>query len=76
MRTPKNTPIACLRQGLLRTRVDVDMRIRYLTGCIEENNLKDHANCKENRQMRREIRRLRRYYSWLTRRLKEVQWNE
>lgn len=76
MRAPKNIPITNLRQGLLRTRVDVDMRIRYLMGCIDENNLKDHANCKENRQMRCEICRLKRYYRWLTRRLKEVQWNE
>jgi hypothetical protein len=72
MRVPENINTADLRYGILCTRGEVIKRIEYLTECIEQNDLNGHANCKENRQMRREIRRLTRYGRWLGRLLKEV----
>lgn len=72
MRAPENIKTAELRYGILRTRGEVIERIKYLTECIEENDLNGHANCKENRQMQREIRQLRRYDRWLARLLKEA----
>lgn len=72
MRAPKNIKTAELRYGILCTRNEVIKRIQYLTECIEKNDLDGHANCKENRQMQREIRQLRRYDRWLVRLLKEA----
>ena len=72
MRTPKNISTPDLRFGILCTRGEVIKRIQYLTECIEQNDLNGHDNCKENRQMLREIRRLRRYYRWLGRLYKEA----
>ena len=72
MRAPKNIKTAELRFGIFYTRGEIVKRIQYLTECIEENDLNGHANCKENRQMLREIRQLRRYGRWLGRLLKEA----
>lgn len=72
MRTPKNIKTAELRYGILCTREEVIKRTQYLTECIEQNDVDGHANCKENRQMQREIRQLKRYERWLVRLLKEV----
>lgn len=72
MRAPKNISTTDLRHGILCTRTEVIKRTMYLTECIEENNLNGYTNCEENRQMRREIRRLNRYERWLVRLLKEV----
>lgn len=72
MRAPKNIDTGDLRTSILRTRWEVIERIQYLTECIDYNDLNGNADCKENRQMLREIRRLKRYYRWLARLLKEV----
>lgn len=72
MRAPENINTAELRYGILRTREEVIKRTQYLTECIEQNDVDGHANCKENRQMQREIRQLERYERWLVRLLKEV----
>lgn len=72
MRAPKNIKTAELRYGILCTRAEVIKRTQYLTECIEKNDLDGHPHCKENRQMLREIRQLRRYDRWLVRLLKEV----
>lgn len=72
MRAPENINTAELRYGILRTRGEVIERTQYLTECIEQNDLNGHPRCKENQQMLREIRQLRRYERWLVRLLKEV----
>ena len=72
MRAPKNIDTGDLRTSILRTQVEVIDRIQYLTECIDYNDLNDHADCKENRQMLREMRQLRRYNRWLARLLKEA----
>ena len=72
MRTPENIKTAGLRHGIICTRNEVIKRTMYLTECIEQNDLDGHPHCKENRQMLREIRQLRRYGHWLQRLLKEV----
>ena len=72
MRAPKNISTADLRYGILCTRGEVTKRIQYLTACIEKNDLNGHSHCKENRQMQREIRQLRRYDRWLVRLWEEV----
>lgn len=72
MRAPKNIKTAELRYSILSTRSEVIERIQYLTECIDYNDLNGHARCKENRQMRREIRQLIRYGRWLGRLWKEV----
>ena len=72
MRAPENIKTAELRCGILCVHREVIKRTMYLTECIEQNDLNGHAGCKENRQMRREIRRLNRYERWLVRLLKEV----
>ena len=66
MRTPNNISTVDLSYGILCTKGEVIRRIQYLNECIEQNDLNGHANCKENRQMCREIRQLRRYRRWLT----------
>lgn len=72
MRAPENISTADLRFGILCTRVEIVKRVQYLTECIEQNDINGHPRCKENRQMRREIRQLKRYERWLRRFLKEV----
>ena len=72
MRAPENIKTAELRHGILCTRTEVIKRTMYLTECIEQNELNGHPHCKENRQILREIRQLRRYERWLVRLLKEV----
>ena len=72
MRAPKNIKTAELRYGILCTRAEVIERIQYLTECIEQNDLNGHPRCKENREMLREIRQLRRYDRWLVRILMEA----
>lgn len=72
MRTPKNIDTADLRFGILCTRGEVVKRIQYFNECIEQNDLNGHPNCKENRQMRREIRQLSRYRRWLSRTLRDT----
>lgn len=72
MRAPENIKTADLRYGILCVHREVIKRVQYLRECIEENNLNGHPNCKENRQMCREISQLRRYGRWLVRLLKEM----
>lgn len=72
MRAPENINTAELRYGILCVHREVITRVQYLRAQIEQNDLNGHANCKENRQILREIRRLRRYGRWLGRLLKEV----
>lgn len=72
MRAPKNIDTGDLRTSILRTRCEVIERIQYLNAQIDYNDLNGHADCKENRQMLREMRQLRRYNRWLARLLKEV----
>lgn len=72
MRAPENISTADLRFGILCTHREVIRRVQYLTERIEENDLNGHPHCKENRQMCREIRQLRRYGRWLTRLFKEA----
>ena len=72
MRTPKNIDTADLRFGILCTQAEVVKRIQYFTECIEQNDHNGQPHCKENREMRREIRQLSRYKRWLGRLLKEA----
>lgn len=71
MRTPKNIDTADLRSGILCTRGEVVKRIEYLNAQIDYNHLNGQPHCKENRQMRREIRQLSRYRRRLSRMLRD-----